>query len=95
MIKSIFTELSPWILSGTHLFELGLSQLECFVLAISVLLLLFVSRWQEKGTIIGDRIMKLNVLFRYFIYLAGIVTVVVFGTYGFEFNAADFIYGGF
>lgn len=95
MIKSIFTEFSPWILSGTHLFELGLSQLECFVLAISVLLLLFVSRRQEKGTIIGDRIMKLNVLFRYIIYLAGIVTIAVFGTYGFEFNAADFIYGGF
>lgn len=74
---------------------MGLSQNECVILMISVLLLLGVSLLQERGYKIGESVMNLHVVFRYVIYLAGILIVMIYGTYGFGFNASDFIYRGF
>lgn len=39
--------------------------------------------------------MKMNVVFRYAIYLCSILIVTIYGTYGFGFNVSDFIYRGF
>lgn len=95
MIRSIAVDFNPWVLSGTYLFNMGLSQNECVILMISVLLLLGVSLLQERGYKIGESVMNLHVVFRYVIYLAGILIVMIYGTYGFGFNASDFIYRGF
>lgn len=95
MIQSIFTEFNPWILSGTYLFNLGLSQSDWTVLILATLLLFLISYLQEKKIVIGDHIRKLHVVFKYGVYLTGILTVMIFGTYGFGFNASDFIYKGF
>lgn len=95
MIYSIVSDFNPWVLSGNYLFDLGLSQNEWTVLMLSVFLLLGVSLLQEKRYKIGEALMKLNVVFRFAIYLAGILMVVIYGTYGFGFNASDFIYRGF
>lgn len=95
MIRSIAVDFNPWVLSGTYLFNMGLSQNECVILMISVLLLFGVSLLQERGYKIGESVMNLHVVFRYVIYLAGILIVMIYGTYGFGFNASDFIYRGF
>ena len=95
MIRSIAADFNPWVLSGTYLFSLGLSQNECGILMISVLLLVGSSLLQEKGYKIGESMMNLHVVFRYVIYLVGILIVMIYGTYGFGFNASDFIYRGF
>lgn len=95
MIRSIFTEFSPWVLTGTYLFHLGLDQNECFVLLVSILILFFGSRKQEQGMVIGDRIASIPIVWRYALYLLVIAVISIFGTYGFGFNAQDFIYGGF
>lgn len=95
MIKSIFTVFNPWVLTGNYLFNLGLNQSEWTILMLAVILLFFVSRTQEKGTVIGLKISSMNIILRYAIYLAAIAVIWIFGTYGFGFNAQDFIYGGF
>ena len=95
MIRSIFADFNPWILSGTTIYQLGLTQLEAGVLAFSVLILFAVSLCGEKGIGVGEKIMKTPVLFRYFFYVSAILVIMVFGSYGFGFNASDFIYRGF
>lgn len=73
---------------------IGLSCAEWAVLALSVAVLYFVSRAQEKMCI-RDRILSWPVFARLGLYVAAMVVIVVFGTYGYGFNAQDFIYGGF
>ena len=95
MIGSIFTDFNPWIFSGTYLFNLGLGQNEWIVLLLSILLLCFVSRKQERRVDVGSDISSANIIARYTFYIATIVTILIFGTYGYGFDSQDFIYGGF
>ena len=95
MILSMFTFRNPWISFDDSLFQLGLNQKECEVLALSLLLLLFVSTQQEKGICIRDWFVRQNLAVRWGIYLCAICGIWVLGTYGFGFEAIDFIYGGF
>ena len=95
MIKSIFTVYNPWILFDDSLFSLGLSWKELMILLLSLMILFWVSGKQEKGVGIREMVLRQPLMIRWLIYIAVIVTIVVFGTYGFGFNAQDFIYGGF
>jgi len=94
MIKSIFTTRNPWVLSG-DIFGLGLDIKEFIVLALCLLVLLAVGICQEKGIHFRDKILSFNIVARWVIFIAVIVFVVIFGTYGYGFDAQAFIYGGF
>ena len=94
MIRSIFTIRNPWILFNDSLFQLGLSWKEWCVLVLSVMLLIKVSMKQEE-VCIRDRILNQHIVVRWFIYVAAISVIWVFGTYGYGFDVKDFIYGGF
>ncbi len=94
MIKSIFTVYNPWILFDDSLLRLGLSWKEWCVLVLSVMLLVKVSKKQEE-VCIRDRILSQHIIVRWFIYVAAISVIWVFGTYGYGFDVKDFIYGGF
>ena len=95
MFKSMVTCYNPWIFFDNSLFDLGLSWKEMVVLILSALILLCVSIMQECGIMLRNEILKAPMLFRWVLYLFVIVTIVIYGTYGFGFNAQDFIYGGF
>ena len=92
------------------LYGLGLNESEFHILLLSMLILLVVSMIEHKcggvaeGTgeepcpqMEGARkfIRKQNYLFRLLIFTVLFVTVITWGYYGSEFNAADFIYGRF
>ncbi len=95
MLKSMIFSINPWILFDDSLFNLGLSWKECVVLAISIAVFFSISKMQEAGNIICDIINKQNIIFRWAIYLLAIWVIWIFGTYGYGYNAKDFIYGGF
>ena len=95
MIISMFSAFNPWILFDNSIFTLGLSQKEFEVLAVAVLILVIVSFLQEKGIKIRDWFNRRNIFVRWIVYLCVIWSIWIFGTYGYGFNAADFIYGGF
>lgn len=95
MLASIFTVYNPWILFDDSLFSLGLGWKEMMVLLFSLAVLFWVSRKQEKGVSIRKMVVEQPLVIRWMIYIAVIVIVMVFGTYGYGFNAQDFIYGGF
>ena len=94
MLGSLFTTWNPWIFFDDSLLELGLDWKEWVVLAASVLLLVRVSLWEERLDVRG-RIMEQPFILRLALYVVAILVVMVFGTYGYGFDAADFIYGGF
>lgn len=95
MVKSAFARFNPWILVDGSLYQLGLSQKELWVLTTSTLLLILVSFLQERGIRIRDKINSQNLVIRWSIYFIAIWSVWILGTYGFGFDAKDFIYGGF
>ena len=94
MIASVFRVHNPWILFDGSLFNLGLGWQEWAVLLLSVGILFGVSIWQKHGCI-RDWILSQHALLRWSIYIAVICGIWILGTYGYGFNAQDFIYGGF
>ncbi len=92
IFKSILTDFNPWVLFDGTLLTYGLNAGELVILALSVLVLLTVSILQERGLKIRDAIAGQNLVFRWTIYLAALVIVVIFGMYGAGYNAGDFIY---
>lgn len=95
MVKSIFTVHNPWIFFDDSLLFLGFGWKEWCVLLASIGVLLVVGHKQEQGKHIGEHILSLPFYMRCGIYIASILSIMVLGTYGFGFNAQDFIYQGF
>ena len=95
MIYSMITDFNPWVWFDDSLFGLGLGWKEYVVLVLSIFVLYWVSRKQEKGINVREFISNQNIIIRWGIYLIAIWAVWIFGTYGYGFDAKDFIYGGF
>lgn len=95
MLWSIFTLYNPWIFFDDSLFSLGLNQKEWDVLILSLVVLFLVSTLQEKGIGIREWFNCQHLIVRWVVYLCVICSIWVFGTYGYGFDASDFIYGGF
>lgn len=93
-VRSI-KDFNPWILFDDSLLALGLGIKEIIVLIIALLVVLAVSDKHEKGIIVSERVLAQKLPVRWAIYIFAIVVIMIFGTYGFGFNAQDFIYGGF
>ena len=94
--KSILTDFNPWILFDGTLLTYGLSAMQLNILMLSMLVLLIVSLLQEyfetKQLKLRDVIAEQNIGFRWTVYLVAIVVVLVFGMYGSDYSATDFIY---
>lgn len=95
MILSIFTVPNLWILTNDALFNLGLEWKEFVMLIFCFLVLLSVSVLQEKGIAIREKVLQAHLIIRWAIYIGTILFIMLFGTYGYGFNAQAFIYGGF
>lgn len=92
MIKNMFAEFNPWVLTDGTLFKLGLNSADMFVLLVSLGVLFVMSVLKYKGMNIRKTLAKQGIWFRYFVYLAGIFAVLVWGIYGPAYDASQFIY---
>jgi len=88
-----FYDLS-FILDGS-LINLGLDNANWILLIISVVVLFVVDYLHERGVQIRDKIANQNIIFRWLIYYAAIIIIIIFGVYGPEYNSASFIYEKF
>lgn len=95
MLSSMVTVWNPWIWFDDSLLRLGLGGKEFMVLLLSIAVLFFVSLAQERGVRIREWIAARPLVLRWIIVFCAIWAVWIFGTYGFGFDAKDFIYGGF
>jgi len=57
--------------------------------------LFYVDFIHEKGISFRTVIARQPLVFRWLIYIAAILAILIFGIYGPKYNAADFIYQGF
>lgn len=94
MLCSLLKIFNPQILWNGSILELGLDWQEIIILIGSILILIKCSKMQEKYCI-RDKILKQPFVIRCTIYIVLISVIWIFGTYGYEFSASDFIYGGF
>lgn len=95
MLKHMVTDLNPWILFNDRIFTLGLGWKEIAVLIAAIIILFYIDQKHEKGFDFSEAIMQKSIPFRWLIYIGAIIGIIILGTYGYGFNAQDFIYGGF
>ena len=94
MIKSIFTVHNYWIFWDDSLYSLGLDIKEWSVLMHSIVVLFAVSYLRTR-TAVSGWILKQHLIVRWTILIGAILVVMIYGTYGFGYDAKAFIYGGF
>ncbi len=92
IISRIFSQFNPWVLVDGTLYTLGLSQVDFWVGILSILLLLAVDIFHERGVKIRSWILQQNLWFRWSIYLGAIFFILIFGFYGPNYDASQFIY---
>ena len=94
--KNTFSTFNPWIFFDDTLFSYGLSSKQFHVMAVSIMVLLVVSILQEifqnQGSSLRVKISEQNLLFRYGLFMLALFIVLIFGMYGADYSAGDFIY---
>lgn len=95
-IRNMFTKWNPWVIFDESLFGFGLDRREVGILLFAILLLLAVDiiRVVKKETF-GAFMMRQNLWFRYAVMIFLVVSIIVYGEYGVNFDSAKFIYFDF
>ncbi len=94
MWKGAFTRFNPWIFFDESFFNMGLDRREWGILVFGLILLFIVSYISQKKDV-RQFIREQNFIARLLIFAILFTMIIVYGYYGTEFNAADFIYGRF
>lgn len=94
MYGAMFSVWNPQILWDGSLLSLGLDAIEAGLAMLALIVLLTVSLLQQKEGL-RDRIAHRNIVVRWMIWYALLFSVILFGYYGPEYSAAEFIYQGF
>lgn len=94
MWRYAFFRFNPWIFFDESFFNMGLDRREWGILAFGMILLFIVSYISQKRDVRAF-IKEQNIVARYLIFAFLFVMIIVYGYYGADFNAADFIYGKF
>ena len=80
--------------SSFELSRMNLDGKDLAVLLVSWLVFLLISRLQTKKDVFRAAADK-GIVFRWSLLFAGVLVIWIFGAYGYGFDAANFIYGGF
>lgn len=93
IIKNMLSKWNPWVLYDKSLFELGLDIKEVQLLAVSIIVLLLVDLARYfSGEMLDKTLMKQCTWFRWGVMFLLFLMILMFGTYGPEYQAASFIY---
>lgn len=92
MLRSMVGTGNWWVLFDTSLFGCGLGEAELRVMLVSIGILLAADVLAYRKVCVSDIIEAQPVWFRWIVYLAAILTIVVFGVWGSGYSAAGFIY---
>lgn len=92
IIQKLFSVFNPWVLVDGTLYELGLSKIDFWIGILAIIVLLVVDLLHEKGIQLREAILRQNLWFRWIIYFTVIFSILIFGFYGPNYDAAQFIY---
>lgn len=91
----LFKEYNPWILFDESIYQLGLNRKEVQIVVIAIVLLFLMENLKYRIGSLREALKRQNIVFRWIIVYALLFAVITFGVYGPNYNAVDFIYGGF
>ena len=92
ILFNAFREYNPWVLTDGSLFAYGLDAKEWNVLLVALLFLIVTDVLRYCKINLTELFMKQNLWFRWLVFYIGIMAVVLFGVYGPQYDAAQFIY---
>ncbi len=92
LIKNMFSEFNPWMFTDGSLYYFGIDRMDMTVLNISILVLFAVSIAKYKKIEIREWVLSQGIWFRYALYLGALFFVLIFGIYGSNYDASQFIY---
>ncbi len=92
IFRNLFTQYNPWVLTDGSVFELGLDAKDWNVLIIAILFLVIVDVLRYCKINLTELFIKQNLWFRWLVFYIGILAVILFGIYGPQYDAAQFIY---
>ena len=92
LIRQMFSGFRPWILIDGSLYAMGLSFIDFWIGMIAIAVLLAVDILHSRNVHIREWIVKQNLWFRWGIYLLAVYSILIFGYYGPNFDATQFIY---
>lgn len=95
MLCAAVSGFDPGVLFSPAFFSLGLDEKDWPVLLLSLAVLFAVGLARERGVALQAAFDRQHLVVRWSLYFAAISAIWVFGSYGFGFDASDFIYGGF
>ena len=94
-VASVFTTFNWHILWDGTMMKLGLTGLDYAVLGVSILVLFFVSVFQEKHGSFRKALAEKPAFLRYGLIFAMFLVVILMGSYGIGYDASNFIYNQF
>ena len=92
MIRSMITVRNPWVLFDGSLYQCGLDDRNFRLMLVCVLVLLFADCCKRKGIRIREVIMRQDYWFRWVFTAAAVSAILLFGIWGPNYDAANFIY---
>lgn len=92
LIKNMLAVWNPWVLFDGSLFSIGLDSKDWNILIVALVLLLSVDRYRVRQKSLPEAFVQQNLVFRWLVIFAGIFAVLIFGVYGADYNAVQFIY---
>ncbi len=95
MMKATLAQFNPWVFFDGTFYRLGLNEKNFRLMLLSIVILLGIDVLQEKNIRLRESLAGCNIVVRWGVYYAAILTVVIFGMYGAGYDAAGFIYQAF
>ncbi len=95
-IGRLFTKWNPWVLFDESLYNFGLDRYESGILIAAVFVLVIFDLLKAfKKINLDEFILRQNCIFRWIAITALVLSVIVYGKYGIDFDSSQFIYFAF
>ena len=95
MFKMIFTKFSFASLFNGTLLKLGVDKKDFLVIAVFTIVMFVIGILKEKGINIREKLANTNIIIRWIIYFALILSVIIFGAYGVGYVPVDPMYANY
>lgn len=82
---------NPWIFTDNSIYNLGLDSKEFLVAIIGIIVVLAVNMMQRNKSL-RIQLSRQNTSFRWVMYLIAVLSILIFGMYGPDYSAQQFIY---
>lgn len=92
VLKRVVTGYNPWILFDEGLFQCGLNRRNFYLLVLSIGVLMAADGAKDRGICVRERILAQDFWFRWLVFAGGALFVLIFGMWGGNYDAKNFIY---